>query len=291
MRHVLNTALVEEQHGVLSAAQLAEMGFDKQRVKRAIAAGHLHRVHKGVYAVGHRLVGPHGRWWAAILACGDGAVLALRSASHLWDLWPSSKEAVDVICPRQVRRPGIDAHRHRLRPDEVTVRDGLPVTTVERTLVDLARVLTPRQLEQAYDRARMRGLIDYAARRRILRRAPAPALQRLIDADRAPAVTSSVLEDAFLALIRDARLPEPDSNTYPSGTQVDFRWSARRLLVEVDGHGGHATRRARQRDARNDVRHLLHGWTTVRFTYEDVVHDPAYVLTTLRALLGIYNAA
>jgi hypothetical protein len=148
------------QSGVVSRAQLYEMGFDDPAVERRITAGRLHRLHRGVYAVGHTIVPPRGRWLAAVLACGEGAVLSHRTAAAHWGIRPSAAARIDITVPRTsgvrstaaivVHRPG--------RPIENVTRDGIPVTTAGRTLADLATALPRRSLEKACEAAEALGL-------------------------------------------------------------------------------------------------------------------------------------
>lgn len=284
----LTTPLVEAQAGVISKAQLAGLGVTEGAVEAALRRGQLLRLHRGVYAVGHRVLTPRGRWWAAVLAGGAGTVLSHRSASTLRDFWATSRSAVDITTPRRIRQPGITAHRSRLHPDDATTHEGLPTTTPERTLVDLADVLTLRQLEQAYDRARINRLLSLdaldAALHRARGRRGAPALCRIVDQDRPAQLTSNPFERAFLDLIRRHGLPEPKVNGYLLGVQVDFHWPEQRLIVETDG-GHHLLPRHVARDKRRDARLLAAGWRTLRFSHHDVTKDPAFVLGVLRPLL------
>jgi very-short-patch-repair endonuclease len=292
MRSKLHTPLARlagAQHGVVSRDQLRDdIGLSDSAITRRIAGGGLIAVHRGVFAVGHAAITTRGRWWAAVLACGPDAALSHRAGGDLLDFWASARYDIDVIARRQVRQPGIDAHRHRLHPDDVTTRDGLPVTTVARTLLDLADVLTPRQLGQAYDRARINRLVTLEDLTTQLARANgrrgASKLRAIVDAERPPAATASHLERAFLDLIRAAGLPEPRVNEHVHGVKADFHWPEHRLIVETDG-AQHAGRRAARADRRRDALLLVEGWRTLRFTSEDVLEDQRHVLAVLRPLL------
>jgi hypothetical protein len=292
MRDVLTTPLVElaeRQSGVVSARQLSALGLDKHAVTRGLSAGRLHRLHRGVFAVGHRVLTQRGIWWAAVLACGDGAVLSHRSASSLLGFWSSSRRDVDVIAPRRVRQQGIAAHRHALHPADHTTSEGLPTTTPERTLVDLADVLFPRQLEHAYDNARINRSLSLKALDAALDRARgrhgAPKLQAIVRRDRPAALTTGPLERALLDVIRAGGLPEPVANGYLHGRQIDFHWPKHRLIVETDGRQ-HDGARARREDYRRDALLLADGWRTLRFSYDQVMNDPAFVLGVLVPLLA-----
>ncbi len=281
--------LAERQAGVLSRRQLRELGLSDQQVKDGVGSGRFVRIYRGVYALGHGVLTPRGWWWAGVLRGGEGAVLGVRSAAALLGLRAHWPPPVEVVGPKRIRQAGLVAHRHRLHRLDVTTRDRLPVTTVARTLVDLADVLDERGLEHAYDSARVKRLLDPRALQATLGRAHgrhgAPKLQAIVAADRPPALTNGVLEEAFLRLVRAARLPDPQVNRQVHGHRVDFQWPAHRLIVEVDGATTHANPRGRRRDHRRDARHLLGAWRTVRFVYEDVVEDPGYVVATLRSLM------
>jgi predicted transcriptional regulator of viral defense system len=288
-------ALALQQHGVVSLAQLRECGLSASGVRARVAAGKLHGVHRGVYAVGHRVLDRDGRWMAAVLACGPGAVLSHRSAAALWGLRPTSRRAVDVIAPRGSRRPraGIEIHRaDSLRPIDTTSRNGVPCTTIARTLLDLAEVAP---VERALDQAEILRLLDARALGDAIaaaagRRGAAILRTLLAGYDTANALTRSELEAHFLALCRGAALPVPEVNawlTLPDGTPVqpDFLWRAQRLIVEADGHATHGTRRAFEQDRVRDQRALLAGWRTLRCTWRQVLHEPDALARTLAALL------
>jgi predicted transcriptional regulator of viral defense system len=146
-------ALAAGQPGVVARAELVELGLGRRAIAHRVANGRLHVVHRGVYAVGHARLSRAGRWMAAVLAAGPGAALSHRSAAALWGIRDTSRSSIEVIAPRQCRRPGIDAHRISLEADEVTTERGIRVTTVTRTLLDLAEQLTPQQLERAIHEA------------------------------------------------------------------------------------------------------------------------------------------
>jgi predicted transcriptional regulator of viral defense system len=156
-------ALAATQYGVVSRAQLLALGFGRGGVERRVAAGRLHRRHRGVYTVGHTVLSRNGAYLAAVLVCGPHAVLSHRSAAALWGLRPSDAPRIDVTVPRTSGVRTTDAivvHRPLLAPDPMT-HDGIPVTTPGRTLADLALALPRRQLEKAVEAAeRLRLHID-----------------------------------------------------------------------------------------------------------------------------------
>jgi uncharacterized protein DUF559/putative AbiEi antitoxin of type IV toxin-antitoxin system len=265
-------ATAGRQYGVVSRAQLYEMGFDNPAVARRVESGRLHRLHRGVYAVGHTIVGAHGRWLAAVLACGEGAVLSHRSAAALWGLRPTAAARIDVTVSRTSgfrSTSAIVVHRPRLRAPMV-VRDGIPVTTAGRTLADLATALPRRPLEKACEAAEALQLdveVDPAH----------PGARRLAQIDHdLTTTTRSPLEDDFLELCDRHDLPRPLVNHRVEGFVADFCWPADRLIVETDGRR-HLTRAAFERDRARDALLIAVGWRVMRFTTRQVRDDPATV--------------
>jgi len=290
--------LAAAQYGVVSLAQLNALGLSDRAARSRVASGRLHRLQRGVYAVGHSRVSREGRWFAAVLACGPGAVLSHRSAAALWDLRPSERGSVDVIAPSRSgrRRPGIDVHRgDTLRPSDTTSVRGVPCTTVARSLLDCSEVLDRRSLERALDRAEVLRLLDARALRDILTRASgrrgAATLDQLLTEGRpGRTLTRSELEERFLELCDGAHVVRPAVNArvrpdVGASFEVDFLWVRERLIVETDGFRVHRTRRAFELDRARDRRLLLAGWRVVRFTWRQVAETPAEVVATLRALL------
>jgi very-short-patch-repair endonuclease len=252
-------------------------------------------LHRGVYAVGHGELRPEGRWLAAVLACGPGAVLSHRSAAALWDLRPATRPTIDVTAPRtRVGRPGIDLHLSRcLQPHYRTEHKRIPTTTVARTLVDLAGVVETTGIERTLHRAEMLDLLDVQAVQDALShgrgRRGAGALRSLL-AEHAPDhIIRSELEERFLALCRDASLPRPEVNARveANGTtyEVDFLWRDQHLVVETDGWGPHHTRAAFEADRRRDADLLVAGVRVLRFTWRQINRDANQVAATLGAVV------
>lgn len=270
---------------MVAVAQLHAAGYDGRAITRGVVAGRLHRVYRGVYAVGHRGLAREGKWMAAVLAAGEGAALSHLCAAALWELRRLRTDFVTVVAPKErAPRGPVRVHVSRaLDPRDVTARRAIPVTTVARTLVDLSDVLTPHQLanvihEAAFrERFDLRGTWEAIARahgRRRLRE-----LRRAIDLYLAgSAGTKSRYEDAFLRLVAD---PEPLVNTDLLGEEVDFHWPRLRLVVEVDGEG-HDRPPARRDDARRDALLRQAGYTTLRFTGAEVERHPREVLGRVR---------
>jgi predicted transcriptional regulator of viral defense system len=289
--------LAEAQHAVVALSQLSSLGLGARAVSHRVQRGMLHRVHRGVYAVGHPLLTREGRWMAAILACGPHAVLSHRSAASLWGLRPNARTAIDVTVPSRAgrTRDGIDVHRGSgIDANDVAGVEGIPTTSVARTLLDLAEVVNARTLERAIDQAEVRRLLDMRAIDDVLargRRGAAALRGVLAELRLGTTLTRSELEERLLAICREAALPRPDVNAwipYPGGggAEADFLWREQQLVVEVDGRDVHTTRRAFEHDRRRDQRLMLAGWRVVRFTWRQVLFEPAYVTATLRSLLA-----
>jgi hypothetical protein len=270
------------QHGVVSREQLLVAGFTPRVIDRSVEAGRLHVVHPGVYAVGYVSGSPLQRAMAAVLACD--AVLSHRSAAALWGFGPDWHGDVEVTTANQHRLRTISAHRSRLAAGEVARRRGIPVTTVPRTLLDLAAVLDERALARAVNEARVLRLLrpglvlpQRPGRRGVAR------VRRLIELAETP--TRSVLEDAFLAIVDRSGLPRPEVNRRVAGYEVDMLWRQQRLVVELDGRRFHNHPDAFERDRRKDAQLLVAGYRVVRVTWRRLVDDPAGEAARLRALL------
>jgi very-short-patch-repair endonuclease len=256
-------ALAARQHGVVTAAQLKRLGLADSTIKHRADFGRLHRVHRGVYAVGHAKLSQQGEWMAAVLAAGEVAVLASLSAAVLWQAWRRRLDTIHVLAPTKRRaRAGFEIRTTRsLHPSDHTIHDGIPVTTMARTLVDLTDVLTVHQLANVIHEASFRNRFDRAATRAAVERAHGRRhLQRLEQAlTQEGAGTRSELEDRFLEAFPD--LPRPRVNTRVHGLEVDFAWPS--LIVEIDG-SGHERRRTKRQDARRDAILARAGYAILR---------------------------
>lgn len=286
--------LAAAQHGVVGRAQLESLGLRRGAIDHRLAAGTLHRVHRGVYAVGHRILTSEGRWMAAVLACGDGAVASHRTAAAAWEIRPTATAAVDVTVPdRKGRRPrgGIVLHRSAtLRPGDTVRRGAIPVTSPARTLLDLAEVVDIAALERAIERAEMLGLFDLHAVRAVLatspRRRGSSKLARALERDHTDvSVTRSELEEVFLRLCVAGDIVRPLVNARVEGYEADFLWPEVRLVVETDGRQSHGTHVAFERDRARDAHLVAAGYRVVRFTHSQVTRSPAEVTALLRSLL------
>lgn len=280
------------QHGVIARAQLVALGLSPRTIRYRIATGRLVRLHYGVLAVGHGAVSPNGRRLAAVLACGHGAALSHRSSAALWGFRPYGGRP-EVSVPAEACRSvvGVTVHRSRnIAIEDATTVEGIPCTTVARTLLDLAAVTDRRGLIAAITRAEQLKIYDGAAVEAVLDRArgkQGARLLRSVLADWSDDRTRSELERRLLALLRRHALPEPEVNariTLESQTiQPDFMWRAPRVILETDGYATHGTRKAFGDDRRRDQLLTRNGWTTLRAAYGQLDRDLA---RTLRQLLG-----
>jgi very-short-patch-repair endonuclease len=292
-------ALAERQHGVVARRQLLAAGITGKVVEKRLASGHLLLLHRGVYAVGHRQLRREGRWLAAVLAGGAGAALSHREAAALHGIRQSNRVKVDVTAPRRRPQRGIDFHHAKLDPCDVTTVDGIPTTTVARTLVDLANLVPRDHLAKALREAERMRLLDTRAIDQARARtggrhgAGDQALKQALDelAILATTLTRSHLEVAFLKLVRSAGLPTPRANVFIDTMQVDACWPDHRLVVELDGWANHHTRTAFQDDRTRDVRLTTAGYQVMRFTHADVTRRPAWVAQAVRQALAARPAA
>jgi hypothetical protein len=255
-------------------------------------------VYETVYAVGYRLLTADGYRMAAVLACGPEAVLSHRSAAAHWGILEDFRGRIDVTAPgRRGRAPaGISAHRHgSLRPADRTVERGVPCTTVARTLLDLAGVVSPHKLSHAITEAEILRIFDLEDVREVIgrrrRRRGVARLKLAIDSyDPRDERARRGLERRFLALCRHADLPPPEVNALldlpGSPVQPDFLWREARLIVETDGRATHGTARAFEQDRRRDQRLKLAGWDVIRCTWNQVTTEPESLIRTIRALLA-----
>lgn len=264
-------------------------------VRDRTGSGHLLRLHRGVYAVGHVRLRREGRWMAAVLAV-PGAVLSHRDAAALHGVRPPHDGAIDVTTTGRGRvARGVRVHRTRtLDPADTTTRAGIPVTSVARTLVDLASVVQPHQLLAALNEAERRRVFDLRAIERNAERlrtrrggghaALRAALERL--AESGVQLTRQELEERFRALVAEGELPPASLNAAVERFEVDAVWARQRLAVELDGWETHRTRDAFQRDRAKSNALTQAGWRVLRFTYADVVWRPARVAAQIGAVLG-----
>jgi very-short-patch-repair endonuclease len=282
--------LAERQHGVVARRQLLEFGVHSQAIKHRVANGRLHPLSRGVYAVGRPQLTRHGRWMAAVLACGPHSVLSHGSAAELWEIGSERSGVIEVSVPEPVRRRrgGIVVHRRAaLGAEDVTSHRGIPVTTPVRTLVDLAARLGRRRLERAIREADARGLVDpetlRAALGELRGQRGAGKLRSVLDR-RTFVLTDSELERRFLPIARRAGLPAPETQRMVNGFRVDFYWPDLGLVVETDGLRYHRTPAQQTADRIRDQAHAAAGLTPLRFTHAQVRYERRHVEETLRTI-------
>ena len=258
-------------------------------IKHRIATGRLHPVRRGVYAVGRPQLTRHGEWIAAVLSCGPDAVLSHESAAALWAIRVERHPLIEVSTRHVARRQrGVRVHRRAaLKSSDLTRHQGIPVTSVTTTLLDLAAKLPPHQLEAAANDADKCGLIDPDALRSAVVGMPgrrgAPAMRRVLDR-RTFTLTDSELERRFLPLARRAGLPLPQTGRRVNGFKVDFYWPDLGLVVETDGLRYHRTPAQQATDRLRDQRHAAAGLTPLRFTHAQVTYESDHVVAVLSAV-------
>jgi predicted transcriptional regulator of viral defense system len=285
--------LAGRQHGMVARRQLLALGFTSREIEHRIGRRRLHVVMRGVYAVGWSGLTRERRWMAAVLACDEGAALSHRSAAALWGIGMEKPGRIDVSVRRlcELRRPGLKIRgRPTLAAEDVSSRDGIPVTAVVRTLVDLATELAPIRIERAVNEADKRDLIDPETLRRRLDgyagQRGAPLLRRILDR-RTFRLSDSDLEIFFRPIAAKAGLPSPLSKQIVNGWEVDFHWPDLDLVVETDGLRYHRTPATQARDARRDRAHVIAGMRPLRFTHYEIRYEPNRVRDELRRVTAL----
>ena len=286
--HSIVARLAARQHGIVRVDQLYAAGLDKHTVARRVAAGWLHRLYPRVYAVGHLALTPRSRQLAAVFAYWPGALLSHRSAAALWGVLRNAPR-IEVTAPRACRpREGIVLHRSRVIDDEDrAVVEAIPLTSVARTLVDLAEG-PERYLAAAVREAEVRKLFDLRAIDRTLERVPGRRgrhrLRRTLASYRPElAFTRSGAERRFLEICRDHGLPVPQANVWLDEFEVDFYWPDARLAVELDSPTFHMTSHAFHADRRRDRVLAVRGIQVVRVALDDL-ERPAELARQLRLI-------
>lgn len=276
--------IAARQHGVVTAKQLAAAGLGRAAISERAKRGRLHRLHRGVYAVGHRAPSRHRRWMAAVLACGDGAVLSHHSAEALWELLKPIQGPVHVSVPTTSglkKRHGIHIHRClSLRPADpspsTAARDGtplsrttrrhyIPTTTVQRTIDDLEGTVAPYLLRRAKRQAELKGIRLKGVESNRLR---------------------SDLEEGFLSLVIQHHLPHPETNVKLGRHEVDFLWRRHDLVVEIDSFLYHRGSVSFESDHARDLDLRSWGYTVLRFTEEQLEGEPGRIVADLRRALN-----
>jgi len=289
--------LATAQRGVITSAQLAEAGLSTSAISRRVAAGRLHRLHRGVYAVGHTALPFAARLQAASLACGDQTVIcSWSSAASLGISPPCLPIHVNVPGGRGRRHAGLVVHGAALAPQDVVTRGGLRQTSWARTMLDVAADADLDGVVALLDRSAAQRLAATAPLLDVLARgAGRTGAQRLRQAllivHPQGVLTRSELERRGLRMIRRHRLPTPEVNARLLGYEVDFVWRAQGVVLELDGGAWHATTTQRERDTRKAANLMSRGWTVLRLTWRQVVHEPTWAAARIDGTLRRRAAA
>jgi predicted transcriptional regulator of viral defense system len=287
--------MARRQHGVVSIRQLeGPLGFSERSVARAVAAGRLHRIRRGVYAVGHTDLSQRGECLGAVLAVGPGALLSYHSAGWLWGIWRGSPGPLEVtsFVPRHHPAPrGIVRHRARNLVDaDRAIIDVIPVTSVARTLLDLASKLRGDQLRRALARAEELGLLDLDAIEAVIERNRghhgAKRLRYALAIYEPPTFTRSEFERRFVDRLVDSGLPRPATGWNEVGYEIDVYWPERRFGVELDAFETHGTRDAFERDHDRDLDFAISGIKTIRVSERQFRREPDQIATRVATLLA-----
>lgn len=286
-------ALAKRQHGVVSIRQLqGPLGYAHAAVSRATAAGRLHHLHRGVYAVGHTDLSLQGHCLAAVLACGPRALLSHYSAAWLWGLSLTQPIPIHVTSPSpRSRRPSIRLHRaSTLIAADRSLQENIPVTSVARTLLDQAALVDERRLRKLLKRSEERKLFDLAAVHDVLERNRGHGgnkpLRRALTLYEPPPFTRSDFELGFYEAVLADGLPEPRVNFNVAGMELDLYWPDHRFAVELDLFETHGTRESFEEDRIRREELLLHGVEAINITQPRFAREPDAVLSRLRALLA-----
>jgi very-short-patch-repair endonuclease len=280
--------LAAANHGVVTRRELLGAGLSSVQVRRRVEKGALIPVHRGVYRVGHCAPSVEATYMAAVRAGGEGALLGRRAAAYLHGLVKGRPPKPELITPTQRRIAGVSTtHCRNLSARDAAIVRGIPVTTVPRTLVDLAAVLPQAELARACHEAGVSHRTTPADVEAVLARRPnapgAKKLRRIMRGDER--VTLSALERAFLRRLEANGLSPPETNQPAGGRRVDCRWPDKRLTVELDGYRFHNTRHSWEQDRRREREARARGDEFRRYTYGDVFEQPRSMLAELRKLL------
>jgi hypothetical protein len=289
------SALAARQHGVVARWQLLAAGLPVHVIDTRLCVGRLLALHRGVYGLGHVQLRREGHWLAGVLALGPGAVLSHGAAAVLWDIWDGPHLPVHVtVAARGGRRHrrGLVVHRvGDLPTHHVAEHRGIPVTSVARTILDLAATVRGRRLEQVIRRASRLRRFDLCEQQAVVARLPrhrgAPELAQLLVglAGRGTTEMRSRLEVGFAQLCDDHGLARPVVNGQVLGERVDFHWPGTTLVVETDGFEFHATPTTFADDRRRDQKLTLAGFTVVRLTWDQVMHETGSTAPIVARLL------
>ena len=290
------STVATRQHGVIDRPQLLGCGLSDDAIDRLVRSKRLHRIHEGVYAVGHRALTRHGRFMAAVLSAGSGAVLSHQSAASLWELRSAAEPKIHVIAPTHRRGDtGVVVHRTTIEAIDITTCQGIAVTAPLRTILDLAAVAHENHLEPAIRQAVYRNLtttalIAEAVDQRSGQRGTKKLRKVLQRLGEAPGRTRSPLEDRFVRFLRRHRLPMPELNVLLQiggrDIEADCVWHERKIVIELDGRDGHDSTPAFEADRARDLALAAAGWKPGRVTSARMRFDADSLVGELRALLA-----
>jgi predicted transcriptional regulator of viral defense system len=287
--------LAGRQHGVVARRQLLALGMGRGAIEDRIVRGQLRRVRRGVYALGYRPETRESRWMAAVLSAGGSAVLSHRSAGALWGIFPSMSIAPEVTRPTRCEsRPGLRMHCGLLKSDETTRLGGIPVTSVPRTVLDIAALSNRRRLEKTLNEVEVRGLTDKLSIPDLLDRYPrkrgsANMKALLADQGAVRGVPRKELKERFRTLLDETDLPRPRLNADVAVRgrffEADCLWGEQGVIVELDGRAVHGTPLAFEEDRERDRLLQAGGWRVIRITWRQLRDEPSAVVADLRRLL------
>jgi putative AbiEi antitoxin of type IV toxin-antitoxin system/uncharacterized protein DUF559 len=278
--------LAGKQWGVVSRAQLHEAGVGDSTVTAWVRNGRLHRMHRGVYALGHTAVGVMGRVKAALLWAGPGALLSHTTAAWWWGIVTAEPTVIHLSVPGRTKSSrGLRVHRPREL--EGTVHKGMPVTTVSRTIRDISSMLQFRDLRKALAEADFKRLLDIKELRATRGQPGGATLTRAVKRHQPRlARAKSDLEIDFIELCEHHAIPMPEINVWRAGFLVDAVWEKQQLVVEADGGAAHGTPARAEEDRNRELRLRAAGYRTIRYTYAQVTEAPEVVAADLRAQLS-----
>jgi len=288
------------QRSLITRQQLLALGVSSDMIARALRRGRLHRMHQGIYSlVPFPALPPHATELAAILACGDSALLSHHSAAAVWGIRPFLEGDVDVtVIGKETgrRRRGIRVHRTaHLDPRDARRYQQLPITSPARALLEIAPETSGRALEWALDQALVKRLTTRGQIKAVLAAYPhrpgTPKLQTLLDPDRPTTITRSHPEEQLLERLRKAGLPIPEVNARVGNYTADFLWRAAKLILEVDGYHYHHTRAAFERDHQRDSEHQRDDYLVIRVTPRQLQRNLDALLVQIAIALDRRRAA
>jgi very-short-patch-repair endonuclease len=296
--HARDQAIAEiasRQDNLIASDQLLALGVGRGAIAHRLSTGRWQRLHNGVYLIGPAPPTPRARARAALLACGEGAVLSHRTAAELYGLL-TAEDAGEIHITVPARNPGqregVKVHRvAELPAHELAIRDGLPLTSPARTIRDMAATAPVRETERILAEARFRGLVRDRELLRTIDRAPtrrgSSVLRALLQAEVESGYTRSAAERLMLKLTRSAGLPKPLVNEPLLGYVVDFLWPAQRVVVEVDGYRFHGNRAKFESDRRRDQRLVAAGYRVIHVTWIQMRNEPLAVIASIAQALAV----